>query len=301
MTRRGAGRLHGYLVIDKPATWTSHDVVGRVRRLTGERRVGHAGTLDPAATGVLPIAVGSATRSLEFLAESSKTYLAEITLGVTTDTYDADGTLTAVRRVPPLSEDELTAAVGTFRGTHLQVPPMHSAIQVGGQRLYDLARRGETVERAPRPITIHAIDVVAWDASTVTVCIDCSKGTYVRSIAHDLGERLDCGAHLSNLVRLRTGAFLLEDAWTLEELERTDLIAEWERIAVHPDAGAQMLPAIVVDEAGTEAWQHGKQLAAPMPSEEYVRVYDAAGRWLGIGLGTGDGIWQPVKVTSDAA
>ena len=162
MKRSGPNRLHGYLVIDKPAGWTSHDVVGRVRRLTGERKVGHAGTLDPAATGVLPVAVGTATRSLEFLSESSKTYLAEITFGVSTDSYDADGVVLSVAPIGDLTRDRVETALRSLEGPQHQVPPMHSAIKIGGKRLYELARRGEEIEREPRDIVLHEILLVDW-------------------------------------------------------------------------------------------------------------------------------------------
>lgn len=301
MARSGLGRLHGYLVVDKPAGWTSHDVVGRIRRLTGERKVGHAGTLDPAATGVLPVAIGTATRSLEFLSDSSKTYLAEITFGITTDSFDADGTVTAVCSPDELDAELITAGLEAFRGPILQVPPMHSAIKIGGRRLYELARKGEEIEREPRAVVIHEARLLAWDPPVATVCIDCSKGTYIRSIAHDLGQRLGVGAYLSNLVRVRTGSFDLSDAWTIGELEQTDLISEWERVAVHPDAGASDVDALIINENRSVDWSHGKPLAGTGTSG-WVRVYDEAGNWRGIALGVPEsGLWQPHKVVTDAA
>ena len=154
--------LHGILVVDKPAGWTSHDVVARARRLLGERRIGHAGTLDPAATGVLPLAVGAATRVLEYLAVASKTYLAEITFGVETDSHDADGRLVAHTDPAPLTREAVAAALPGFRGEIDQIPPMHAAIKVGGRRLYELAHRGEEIERGPRRVTITALELVAW-------------------------------------------------------------------------------------------------------------------------------------------
>src|SRR5829696_3031772 len=236
MPRRGPGRLHGFLVIDKPAGWTSHDVVGRVRRLTGERKVGHAGTLDPAATGVLPVGLGLATRSLEFLAGSSKTYLAEITFGVRTDSYDIDGIVQSVGTTEGIDETLLRRSLSNFCGIQQQTPPMHSAIQIDGRRLYELAREGSVIERSPRAIEIHEIDLIEWNPPVATVCIDCSKGTYIRSIAHDLGEIFDCGAYLSNLVRLRAGPFTIAEAWTLQELAELELVNDWGSVAVHPDA-----------------------------------------------------------------
>jgi tRNA pseudouridine55 synthase len=305
MARRGRGVLHGYLVIDKPAGWTSHDVVARVRRLTGERKVGHAGTLDPAATGVLPVAVGLATRSLEFLSESTKTYLAEITLGVRTDSYDIDGEVVAIDPAIDVIRDDLERAIAAFEGVQTQLPPMHSAIKVGGKRLYELARKGEEIERELRQITIHEIRLIEWSPPTATVLIDCSKGTYIRSIAHDLGERLGCGAYLSNLVRLRTGPFTLDDAWTLAELEAIDMDAEWPTVAAHPDAALESMDALIIDSESALDWGHGKSLQSTQSTSDaggWARIYNASGDWLGIGYrDAGESSWQPHKVISDAA
>lgn len=302
MARRGPGRLHGYLVIDKPAGWTSHDVVARVRRLTGERKVGHAGTLDPAATGVLPVAVGVATRSLEFLAGSSKTYLAEVTFGVRTDSYDGDGAVIEVSQTGDLSRERIESALGGFEGAQTQIPPMHSAIKIGGRRLYELARKGEEIERAARDVVIDEIYLLDWSSPVATIFINCSKGTYIRSLAHDLGERLGCGAFLSNLVRLRTGPFTLDDAWTLDMLAEVDLESEWPTVAAHPDAALEGLDGVIVDEPSATDWMHGKALPAATDFAGWVRIYDVHGDWLGIARRErGTDMWKPHKVISDAA
>jgi len=302
MARSGPNRLHGYLVIDKPAGWTSHDVVGRVRRLTGERKVGHAGTLDPAATGVLPVAIGSATRSLEFLAESSKTYIAEITFGITTDSYDGDGVVRSISSIEGVSEELLISALRSFEGAIEQIPPMHSAIKIGGKRLYELARKGEEIERTARVVMVHQIEVLSCNGPVASICVDCSKGTYVRSIAQDLGEHFGCGAYLSNLVRVRSGPFDLQDAWTIKELESLDLAGTWETTAVHPDVGALSLDAIIVDSQQAIDWGHGKLIDALDEHGGRVRVYDENGYWLGIGQGEPESFsWQPHKVVNDAA
>ena len=302
MPRRGPGRLHGYLVIDKPTGWTSHDVVGRVRRLTGERKVGHAGTLDPAATGVLPVALGLATRSLEFLAGSSKTYLAEITFGVRTDSYDIDGIVQSVGTTEGIDETLLRRSLSNFCGIQQQIPPMHSAIQIDGRRLYELAREGSVIERSPRAIEIHEIELIEWNPPVVTVCIDCSKGTYIRSIAHDLGEIFDCGAYLSNLVRLRAGPFTIADAWTLQELAELELVNDWESVAVHPDAALEGLAGLVLGEDETKDWSFGRSIRADDDSPEWTRVYDEHGVWLGIGQNDGAlQQWRPYKVVGEAA
>lgn len=293
---RRSANLHGYVVIDKPGGWTSHDVVERVRRILGERRVGHAGTLDPAAVGVLPIAVGYATRTVEYLACSHKAYRAEVTFGFETDSADGDGVLIGSRQPVTFSEEELFAAISRFEGDLLQVPPMHSAVKVDGKRLYELARVGEEVEVAPRPITIHRIACVGWEPPVATIEISCSKGTYVRSIARDLGRRLGLGAYLSNLVRTQTGPFTLADAITLDELTRQFACEPWSEIAYHPDSVLHDLPAAIVGPGRSIEWQQGKVLTVRKCAGT-VRVYDSLGRWLGVGSTVEDGRWvQPEKV-----
>ncbi|HEV2527837.1 MAG TPA: tRNA pseudouridine(55) synthase TruB [Thermomicrobiales bacterium] len=296
--RAGAGRLHGILVIDKPAGWTSHDVVGRVRRISGEKRVGHAGTLDPAATGVLPVLVGDATKVVEFLSDAPKAYRAEITLGLETDSYDGDGVVTSVYGGTLPDASVIAAALDAFRGPIEQVPPMHSAIQINGQRLYELARRGETIERETRSVIIHDLEVVAWNEPVLILDITCSKGTYIRSIAHDLGRALGCGGYLSDLVRTRTGPFTLDDCWTLDNL--VELFGEgpadvWTDVAVHPDEIVRDWPALVVSGDGLDDWSHGRPLAIPESDDARLRVYDPDGGWLGIGRSS-DGKLQPWKV-----
>src|SRR5688500_16279327 len=173
----GPGGLHGFLIVDKPAGWTSHDVVGRLRRLLGERRIGHAGTLDPAATGVLPVAVGRATKFLEFLDDASKTYVAEITFGIETDSHDGDGIVTERRETDRVDQASVEVGLASFRGARRQVPPMHSAVKIGGRRLYEAARRGEVVERPARAVVFHTMDLLEWHAPVATILVDCSKGT----------------------------------------------------------------------------------------------------------------------------
>jgi tRNA pseudouridine55 synthase len=293
--RRSAKR-HGYVVIDKPGGMSSHDVVSRVRRILGERRVGHAGTLDPAAVGVLPIAVGFATRTVEYLASSHKSYLAEITFGIETDSADADGTLVGEIRPVTFSASDLVKAVTRFAGDSLQSPPMHSAVKVDGKHLYELARAGLTVDVTPRSITIHRIACVRWASPVATIEIDCSKGTYVRSIARDLGRILGPGAYLSNLVRTRTGPFTLADAMTLDLLTDQLNRRPWAELAFHPDTVLLDLPAAVVGSERALEWRQGKMLQVSRTSG-VVRVYDTHGRWLGVGTAVEDGRHvQPEKV-----
>ncbi|HEY7030837.1 MAG TPA: tRNA pseudouridine(55) synthase TruB [Thermomicrobiales bacterium] len=296
------GRLHGILVVDKPAGWTSHDVVARVRRLLGERHVGHAGTLDPAATGVLPLAVGDATKVLEYLGDASKTYLAEIALGVETDSHDLDGRVTRLAPITEVSARSIESALASLRGEIDQVPPMHSALKVGGRRLYELARAGQEIERAPRRITVFALDLIDWLPPNATVLVDCSKGTYVRAIARDLGDRVGVGAYLSNLVRLRTGPFTLDDAWTLAELAGVDFDTEWHTVAIHPDVAMADRPALIIGGGEVRLWRNGGRFSAEGDERGPVRVYDTTGEWLGVGRYDAEsGAWRPVKVVGVAA
>ena len=300
ITRHPSPSYHGYLVIDKPAGLTSFDVVARARRLLGEKRIGHAGTLDPAATGVLPLAVGAATKTLEFLTDASKTYLADITFGVETDSHDIEGRVTRVADTRALTAEQVDAALTAFRGPGEQIPPMHAAIKVAGQKLYDLARRGEEIARAPRPVTFHVLEMLDWTTPTATVLVDCSKGTYIRALARDLGAVLGTGAYLSNLVRLRSGPFHLCEAITLDELAEVDLPWSWPRIAVHPDVPVWGWPALVLTPEEARRWQQGSAISALHHAAGPIRAYDETGNWLGTGhadeSGTG---WRPRKVFAE--
>jgi tRNA pseudouridine55 synthase len=288
--------LHGYLVIDKPAGWTSFDVVARVRRLLGQKRVGHAGTLDPATTGVLPLAVGAATKTLEFLNDASKTYLAEITFGVATDSHDGDGRVTALGDASMVTAGMVERALASLLGEQQQVPPMHSAIKIGGQKLYELAHRGESIDRPPRPVTFHALDLLQWEPPTATILVDCSKGTYIRSLARDLGDRFGAGAYLSNLVRLRSGPFDLCQAITMHEVAELSWPWAWPLVAIHPDLPIQEWPALILEPDQARRWTQGS-LIADAGASGPIRAYDRHGAWLGAGhadeAGTG---WRPRKV-----
>ncbi|MBA3276900.1 MAG: tRNA pseudouridine(55) synthase TruB [Chloroflexia bacterium] len=296
--RRQAVR-HGYVVIDKPAGWTSHDVVARVRRLVGERRVGHAGTLDPAATGVLPVAVGLATRTVEYLAESSKAYRAWISFGVTTDSADRDGAVTSTVDASALTLDAIAPALDAYRGEICQRPPMHSAIKVDGQRLYRLARAGVEIEVEPRAVTIHELRVADWTSPVLCLDIDCSKGTYIRSLARDLGEAVGFGAHLADLTRIRSGPFGIDDAMTLDSLERALIEPGWEAIAYSPDHVMRQFTPVVLSPAQAIDWGHGKPILLNGLADvtPIVRAYDAVGTWVGVGeLDAESGTVKPVKV-----
>ena len=217
MQERRVG-LNGLLNVNKPSGCTSFSIVARVRRLSGEKRVGHAGTLDPAASGVLPICLGQATRVAEYLMEYSKEYLAGIELGTSTDTYDSEGRITSRGSLHNISPALIEGALQSFKGDIDQVPPAFSAVKVGGRKSYALARAGREVALQPRRVHIHAIEILSFDLPYLKLRIYCSKGTYVRSLAHDLGVKLGCYAYLKDLVRTSYGPFKVADAVTLDQL-----------------------------------------------------------------------------------
>lgn len=291
----------GILVINKPPGLTSHDVVSRVRRLTHQRRVGHAGTLDPLATGVLVVCLGQATRMAEYATGGDKTYCAEIVLGIATDTYDADGRVTA-RAAVHASLDDIKAVLAGFLGPILQAPPAYSAIKQGGEPLYKAARAGLDVNPEARPVRIDALRVVAYQPPVLVLQVDCGKGTYIRSLAHDLGQRLGCGAHLSALVRLRSGRFRLEDAITLDDLALAVQFGYLDRFLYAPDETVLDQPAVILGPERATSVCQGKGLAiGAAPSGDtgpvLCRAYDLAGEFLALGqLDRRAGWWQPHKV-----
>ena len=214
--------MHGLLLIDKPAGMTSHDVVRQVRRICRTKKVGHAGTLDPLATGVLPVAIGDGTKILQFLLAEDKSYRATLLLGRTTDTLDAEGQVLLQRPVPAETLDNLANVCDSFRGEIEQIPPMYSALKKDGVPLYKLARQGKTVEREARQVRIERLEIIETHLPYLTIEVDCSKGTYIRTLAADIGEALNCGAHLVALRRLRCGRFPIDECITLEELSQLE-------------------------------------------------------------------------------
>jgi len=284
----------GFLVVDKPPGLTSHDVVARVRRGTGVRQVGHAGTLDPMATGVLVVCVGTATRLAEYVMASEKEYAATVRLGVETDSYDADGQVVASTPIDHLGEADVRAALARFQGEQDQIPPMHSAIKQGGVKLYTLARRGETVERAARRVTMHvSLDSLALP--DIELRVVCSPGTYIRSLAHDLGAALGVGGHLTRLRRLRSGALDRPVAW--EHLEAAFQDGSWRTHLVNEAVALSGMGALSLDDADAQAISHGR--AVPLDDEPNAaglrRAYDPDGAFLAIVERRG-GVWAPVKV-----
>jgi len=296
------GRLamNGILVVNKPPGWTSHDVVARVRRLTREKRVGHAGTLDPMATGVLLVCLGRATRVTEYLMTSDKTYRAVMRLGIETDTYDADGQVLVTQPVD-VDESDVRRVLAGFVGQIDQVPPMYSALKREGRPLYKLARKGLEVEREPRRVTVHAITLHAWQLPDVTIDVHCSPGTYIRSLAHDVGAALGCGAHLTRLTRLASGSFTLDDAVTLQDLTGLEDLTGLLRPL---DAALQDLPAVTLDADQAQRMLMGQVIPAEgakaFANAPLHRAYDAAGAFLAIvAYDPQAHVWRPHKVLAD--
>ena len=281
----------GILNVNKPAGWTSHDVVAKVRGLLKEPKVGHAGTLDPAATGVLPVLVGRGTRIAEYLLEWDKEYRAVLRLGQTTDTQDATGAVLATRPIDGLTEERIRDVIARFRGRRAQVPPMYSAVKVGGVPLYKAARAGKTVARDAREIEIHELDVLGITGPDVTMRVRCSKGTYVRTLCADIGETLGVGGHLLSLERTRVGSLAIGQALTLDEIGARSLSGRLADDLLPLDAALETLPAVVVDERTAARVRHGAAIpsgagrwaAVPRGTPVLVRVKDAAGRLLAVG------------------
>ena len=236
--RGGQGPLvNGFLVLDKPVGSTSMDAVRRVKRLTGmKKRVGHGGTLDPLASGILPICFGQATRLMEHLINETKGYRMDVRLGVSTDTYDAEGRVVEERDPSDITREQVEQALEAFRGTIFQKPPMHSALKRGGKRLYELARQGVEVEREARQVEVYSLDLLDFNLPIITLESECGRGVYMRSLAHDLGEMLGCGAHTAGLVRLRTGGFRIEDAVTLDQFAQAAEEKRWKEMILPLDS-----------------------------------------------------------------
>ena len=278
----------GVLVIDKPRDWTSHDVVARIRRLLHERRVGHAGTLDPMATGVLPVFVGRATRAISMLEDSDKEYVAGLQLGVITDTQDTTGQVLEQRPVQA-GRREVEEALGAFRGEILQIPPMYSALKRDGKKLYELARAGQEVERDPRPVTIHALELLDHAPEGFPegperwfLRVACSKGTYVRTLCHDIGQVLGCGGTMCALRRTRACGFTLPDAITLEQLAQAAEEGRGEAMLRPVDHCFAALPALYVDRRAEARIRNGA--AADWRAEPgRCRVYGPGGEFLMLG------------------
>ena len=288
---------NGIIIMDKPQGWTSMDVCAKLRGIFHEKRVGHAGTLDPMATGVLPVFIGRATRAVEFAAGSDKEYVAGLKLGVVTNTQDITGEILE-QRPAEVTRKQLLAVLPRFTGAIEQVPPMYSAIKINGKKLYELARKGKEVERRPRPVTIHALEALDGpppQGADFLLRIHCSKGTYVRTLCHDIGQALGCGGCMSSLRRVQAAGFTLEDAVSLEAVQAAVDRGEGESLLLPVDCCFAGLPMLVLKNAGAEKrLRNGAVLrAGDIPDGEY-RVYGVDKTFLALGRAS-NGTFSTVK------
>lgn len=287
MARRRRGLpVNGVLLLDKPKGVSSNHALQRVRRLFEAQKAGHTGTLDPMATGLLPICLGEATKFSAHLLEADKMYRTRVELGVMTDTGDAEGSVIERREVPSLTADDVDAVLGRFRGEIEQVPPMYSALKHQGKKLYELAREGKHVERAARRVSVYDARLLTFEGSAFELEVSCSKGTYIRTLAEDIGNALGCGGHISQLRRLKTGPFTSEAMWTLEQLEALENQANREAELMPADVLVNHLPALSVDTTAYERLAHGQsaQIAAgDLPADALARLYHAE-TFIGLGV-----------------
>ena len=284
---------NGILVIDKSAGWTSQDVAAKLRGVFHERRVGHGGTLDPMATGVLPVFIGRATRAAEFLESAEKEYVAGLRLGVVTDTQDTSGTVLETNSVC-VTRAQLEAALRQFLGPIEQIPPMYSAIKINGQKLYELARRGQEVARRPRSITIHALELLEGEGADWTIRVRCSKGTYVRTLCHDLGRALGCGGCMSSLRRTRAGSFTLVQAVTMQQVLDFAAGQDPQQLLMPVDAVFAAHPPLIVTLGQAAKLKNGAQVKDWQFQPGTYRVYAEDGEFLLLGRVEG-GVLTTIK------
>ena len=267
--------MNGIVIVDKPQGWTSQDVTARLRRVYATRRIGHGGTLDPMATGVLPVFVGRATRGVEFFEHAEKTYDTVLLLGRTTDTQDVTGATLAEKPVH-LSPADMEKVLPRFRGDILQVPPMYSALKVNGKKLYELARKGQEVERQPRPITVFELTNLGFDGTRLSLRVKCSKGTYIRTLCQDIGEALGCGGCMEALRRVRAGEYGIEDAVPLEQLLESE---NPEQYLQGLDTMFAHCPAVTLTPNQEKRCRNGNPFSSPLPQGTY-RAYSQSGEFL---------------------
>lgn len=272
--------MNGILLIDKPQDWTSSDVVAKLRGVLHEKRIGHAGTLDPMATGLLVLFVGRATRACSFAEAEDKSYQAALRLGLATDTQDVTGRVLREADASAVTEDKLRSALRRFTGEIEQIPPMYSAIKQGGKKLYEIARRGGEVERKPRPITVHRIGLTGRSGSDWLLDIDCSKGTYVRTLCHDIGESLGCGGCMSALRRVRAGRFSVEDAHTLPAVIAAAAEGRAESLLLPLDRLFDAYPALTAYAETERRIRCGNEAALPDTPDGIYRIYGETGAFL---------------------
>ena len=284
--------MNGILLIDKPRDWTSHDVVGKLRGNLRQRRIGHSGTLDPMATGLLVVFVGRATRAVEFAESHEKEYLAGLRLGIETDTQDITGQVlqTCARMVP---REELEEVLPRFTGDIFQIPPMYSAIKVQGKKLYEIARKGGEVERKPRPVTISKLELLGEEQGDWNLDVVCSKGTYIRTLCHDIGQALGTGGTMSALRRVHAGQFSIEDALTLEQVQQAAEEGRAEELLLPVDRLFDQYPALKLHSGGERRCRAGNQIPVQVSDGTY-RVYGPAGDFLALGR-VENGICKTIK------
>ena len=281
--------MNGIVIIDKPAGWTSQDVTARLRRVFGTRRIGHGGTLDPMATGVLPVFVGRATRGVEFFEHAEKTYETELLLGVATDTEDTTGTV-LFRREVSVTPGQLTAVLEHFRGEIMQIPPMYSALKVNGQKLCDLARKGRQVERQPRPVTIHELTLLSREGDTLRLRVRCSKGTYIRTLCADIGEALGCGGCMQALRRTQAGEYTIAEAVPLQQLLESP---EPETYLRDVDTMFRGYPGVKLTANQEKRCRNGNAFSVSLPGGTY-RAYSQSGEFLMLAK-VEDGVMSTIK------
>jgi tRNA pseudouridine55 synthase len=295
-------RIDGILNVNKPEGKTSFSVVARLRALTGEAHVGHCGTLDPLATGVLPVCFGQATRVVQFLTDSTKTYLAQIELGITTDTFDRQGRITQQQDPSAITVTQVEEAISFFRGVIEQTPPIYSAVKHLGRPSYELARLGLPITLRTRRVEIISSELKDYQPPLITINVECTKGTYMRSLAHDIGQYLGCGAHLKNLVRLRCGPFHIQEAVSMSQIEDAVNNGFWENLIYSLDSPVLSWKTIIVDNRNELAIRNGQAL--PLSQDftsaiKYCRAYNLNGSFIAVmQFLPGKNLWHPEKVFS---
>jgi tRNA pseudouridine55 synthase len=283
--RSGNSEMNGILNILKPPGMTSFDIVGYLRGLLHMKRIGHAGTLDPGAVGVLPVCTGSATKAIEFMMEKDKKYRAELTLGVSTDTQDASGQVLKTREVT-VTHPQVREAIKAFTGRIRQVPPMYSAIKMEGVKLYELARKGVTVEREAREIEIYSLELLSMEKNRILMDVHCSKGTYIRTLCSDMGDWLGCGGHMSFLLRVQAGPFHIEDAWTVEQLGELQQSGRLQEAFLAVDSVFEAFTPVTLSLQKEKKLLNG--VTVPLEESGYkpgqaIRVYNGQGRFIALG------------------
>lgn len=281
--------IHGIINVYKEKGFTSHDVVAKLRGIVGQKKIGHTGTLDPDATGVLPVCLGKATKLCDLLTDKNKTYEAVLLLGKTTDTQDITGEVLEEKSTEALTEEKVREAIEGFIGDYEQIPPMYSALKVNGKKLYELAREGKVIERKTRPVKILDIQILEIDLPKVRMEVSCSKGTYIRTLCHDIGEKLGCGGCMESLIRTRVSTFRIEDAKTLDEIETLKQEGKLAELLVPIDAMFPFYPKITVKDDWKAFAKNGNPLdlkmlkeACGQDEETQVRLYDESGKFIAI-------------------